>query len=988
MGNFGGTMADPPSSPKTSDAEAPDAKAPDSDSLTPAEAYARFRQRQSSPLLAAFADGYPFAFDDYQRQACARVEAGSGVLVAAPTGAGKTIVGEFAVFLALSNGRKCFYTTPIKALSNQKYADLVRRHGPGNVGLLTGDASVNSEAPIVVMTTEVLRNMIYARSSTLANLGYVVLDEVHYLADRFRGAVWEEVIIGLADSIQLVALSATVSNAEEFGEWLSEVRGEMAVVVSERRPVPLYQHVLVGHALYDLFAEVAPTARELPGETKADVNPILIKIAREESRFVRDDARRPRGKSGRGKKTVNYGSGAYGGAAHRSHAGGRRPRSLRVPIRAELVELLEDEELLPAIVFIFSRVGCDAAVRQLLESGVRLTTTAEQQQIAAILERHVAGLSGGDLQTLDYEVFAEALSRGVAAHHAGMLPTFKESVEEAFVRGLIKVVFATETLALGINMPARSVVLEKLIKFDGETHADVTPGEYTQLTGRAGRRGIDVEGHAVVLWQPGLEPRAVAGLASRRTYPLRSSFSPTYNMAVNLVGTVGRERARTLLEQSFAQFQSDRSVVGAARALAKNEEAIKDYWAAAECELGEFAEYARLRAEIADLEASAARERRSDGRAEALQTLSILKPGDIIRVPSGKSQGWAVIIDPGVRSDQQSPRPLVLTQDRHVRRLAIADFPTPPLVAGRMKVGKHFNAKDAASRRNLAAALRARLGEIDLDPKRRRMAGVDAELQAQIDQRRSALSHHPCHRCPERETHARWAERAIRLERESARLQARMNSRSNTIANHFDKICLVLESLGYLAGDGGGEVTEHGRMLGRIYAELDLVAAECIRAGVFDGLTHPQLAAVLSSLVFEARRADEMGHRPRMPDARTNAAMIEVRRIWHEVSLVERDTRLNRGPEPDIGFSEVAYGWAAGRTLSGVLQGRDFTAGDFVRWIRQVADFAGQIADAAGPGALRDTARLLVRSMRRGVVTYAPEMDADEGDDLTGVDLP
>ncbi|HEY6689307.1 MAG TPA: DEAD/DEAH box helicase [Propionibacteriaceae bacterium] len=967
-----------------------DPESPDPESLSPAEAYARFRQRQGSPLLAAFADSYPFAFDDYQREACAQLEAGSGVLVAAPTGAGKTIVGEFAVFLALSNGRKCFYTTPIKALSNQKYADLARRHGASNVGLLTGDTSVNSEARIVVMTTEVLRNMIYARSSTLVNLGYVVLDEVHYLADRFRGAVWEEVIIGLADSIQLVALSATVSNAEEFGDWLSEVRGEMAVVVSERRPVPLYQHVLVGRTLHDLFAEVAPTARELPGEGKVDVNPILIKVARDESRFVRDDARRPRGKSGRGRRTVSYGSGAYGGAAHRSHYAGsdRRPRSLRVPSRPELVELLDDEELLPAIVFIFSRVGCDAAVRQLLESGVRLTTTAERQQIAAIMERHVAGLSGGDLHALDYDVFAEALSRGVAAHHAGMLPTFKECVEEAFVRGLIKAVFATETLALGINMPARSVVLEKLVKFDGETHADITPGEYTQLTGRAGRRGIDVEGHAVVLWQPGLDPRAVAGLASRRTYPLRSSFSPTYNMAVNLVATVGRERARTLLEQSFAQFQSDRSVVGAARTLARNEEAIEDYWAAAECELGDFAEYARLRAEIADLEAAAARERRSDRRAEALQTLSILKQGDIIRVPSGKSQGWVVIIDPGIRHDHQSPRPLVLTEERHVRRLAIADFPTPPPVAGRMKIGKHFNPKDAASRRNLAAALRARLGEIDLDPKRHRMAGIDPEIQEQIDQRRAMLQHHPCHRCPERETHARWAERALRLQRESARLQARIDSRSNTIANHFDKICLVLESLGYLAGDGGREVTESGRMLARIYAELDLVTAECIRAGVFDGLTHPQLAAVLSSLIFEARRADEVGHRPRMPDARTHAAMIEVRRIWHEVSLVERDARLNRGPEPDIGFSEAAYGWAAGRTLSVVLHGSDFTAGDFVRWVRQVTDFAGQIAAAAGPGDLRDTAQLLVRSMRRGVVTYAPEMDADEGDDLAGADLP
>ena len=974
-GNLGRIMAEPSIDPENP---------------SPADAYATFRQKQASPLLAAFADGYAFGFDDYQRQACAHIEAGSGVLVAAPTGSGKTIVGEFAVFLALNNGRKCFYTTPIKALSNQKYADLVRRHGAVSVGLLTGDTSINSEAPIVVMTTEVLRNMIYARSSTLANLGYVVLDEVHYLADRFRGAVWEEVIIGLADSIQLVALSATVSNAEEFGEWLSEVRGEMAVVVSERRPVPLFQHVLVGRTLYDLFAELAPTAREMPGEGKIEVNPALIRIAREESRSVRDDARRPRGRSGRGRRTVSYGSGAYGGAAHRSRYGGAgpQPRSFHLPSRPELVELLDEEALLPAIVFIFSRVGCDAAVRQLLASRIRLTSRLEQQEIAAIIDRHVAGLSDSDLHALDYDRFAEALGMGVAAHHAGMLPAFKECVEEAFVRGLIKVVFATETLALGINMPARSVVLEKLVKFDGETHADVTPGEYTQLTGRAGRRGIDVEGHAVVLWQPGLDPRAVAGLASRRTYPLRSSFAPTYNMAANLVASVGRERARTLLEQSFAQFQSDRSVVGAARTLARNEEAIEAYWGAAACELGDLRGYAGLRAELADLEASAARERRSDRRAEAWQTLSILKPGDIVRVPSGKSQGWVVIIDPGVRDDHEAPRPLVLTEERHVRRLSLTDFPTPPQVWGRMKIGKHFNPKDATSRRNLAAALRSRVSEIDLDQGRRHRGLGDPESGAQLDHLRAALQRHPCHSCPDRETHLRWAERARRLERENARQEARMNSRSNTIANHFDKICLVLESLGYLTGDGGRDVSEQGRMLARIYAELDLVAAECIRAGVFIGLTHPQLAAVLASLVFEARKSDEPGRRPRMPDARTNLAMTEVRRIWREVSLVERDARLDRGPEPDIGFSEVAYGWAAGRGLQAVLEGSDLTAGDFVRWIRQVADFAGQIADAAGPGELHETARLLVRSMRRGVVTYAPEMDSDEGDDLTGADLP
>ena len=403
-------------------------------------------------------------------------------------------------------------------------------------------------------------------------------------------------------------------------------------------------------------------------------------------------------------------------------------------------------------------------------------------------------MAAADLRALDYAQFLEALTRGVAAHHAGMLPAFKECVEETFVRGLTKVVFATETLALGINMPARSVVLEKLVKYNGETHADITPGEFTQLTGRAGRRGIDIEGHAVVLWQPGLDPRAVAGLASRRTYPLRSSFVPTYNMAVNLVGRVGKDHARTLLEQSFAQFQSDRSVVGVARTVARNSEAIADHWAAAACDRGDFESYARLRAEIGALESRAARERSVDRRAEALQSLLALHPGDIVRVPAGKNSGWAVVIDPDTRAgDRDNPRPLVLTEERHVRRLSIVDFPVPPQIAGRMRIPKHFHAREPASRRNLGAALRSRLAEIDLDPTRARVERMNGEVAQEIQQLRDRLARHPSHACPDREQHARRAEKALILERENERAQERVSSRTNTIANHFDKICLVLD---------------------------------------------------------------------------------------------------------------------------------------------------------------------------------------------------
>ncbi len=925
---------------------------------------AQARRVEPGPMFAGFASGYSFDLDPYQMDACAHVEAGDGVLVAAPTGAGKTIVGEFAVYCALQTGRKCFYTTPIKALSNQKYHDLVERHGADRVGLLTGDTTINSEAPVVVMTTEVLRNMIYAGSRTLRNLGYVVMDEVHYLADRFRGAVWEEVIIGLAPSVQVVSLSATVSNAEEFGAWLDEVRGGVAVVVSERRPVPLYQHVMVGRRMYDLFDQVAPTASELP--VRADVNPELLRISKEEAKFVRDDGRRPRGQKLRGKIEARQGAG------FRHGAGGQGPSKL-VPRRDGAVEKLDAGGLLPAIYFIFSRAGCDQAVRQLLSSGVRLTNAAERAELDQLALRATQGLSPDDLDALEFSTFAEAFRRGIASHHAGMLPAFKECVEEGFVRGLVKIVFATETLALGINMPARSVVLEKLSKYNGETHADITPGEYTQLTGRAGRRGIDIEGHAVVLWQRNLDPRQVAGLASRRTYPLRSSFAPTYNMAVNLVGRVGREKARGLLEQSFAQFQSDASVVGIARAVARNTEKIAQAWAEVICSRGDFESYARLRAEIGRLEAEAARSRRSDRRAESISALLELKPGDIVTVPSGRHEGWAVIIDPGVLRDRANPAPTVMTEDRQVKKLSLTDFPSPPVVAGRMRVPKHFDPRQAKDRRNLAAAFHSKLASVDLNATRYQPSTMDAEIAAEIARLRDEARAHPCHGCPDREEHARAAERALRLERDTADLRRQTERRTNSIAIRFDRVCAVLSALGYLSEDGTG-VTDAGRMLARVYSELDLVAAECIRAGIFDELTAPELASVVSSLTYESRGGD--ARRPaRMPNRSTEIAQTMVRRIWREVSLLERDHKLDRGRDPDIGFAEAVFGWASGLPLGDLLSASDLTAGDFVRWMRMVIDLLGQLADAAGPGAVRDNARQAIDLLRRGVVDAAWDED-------------
>ncbi|WP_420753988.1 DEAD/DEAH box helicase, partial [Rhodococcus sp. O3] len=572
--------------------------------------------------LTAFAAALPFTLDPFQVQACRALDGGHSVLVCAPTGAGKTVVGEFAVYLALHGGGKCFYTTPIKALSNQKYADLCARHGKDAVGLLTGDQSINPNAPVVVMTTEVLRNMIYASSTSLIGLTYVVMDEVHFLADRFRGAVWEEVILHLPEDVRLVSLSATVSNAEEFGDWITTVRGDTTVVVDEVRPIPLHQHMMVGPRIYDLFDRRAHP--DDGGRRSVVVNPELLAQVRRRLTLDRAD----------------------------SWDRGRGTGAFRPLPRPEVISRLDREGLLPAITFVFSRAGCDAAVAQCLRGGIRLTSDEEAARIRAIVEEHTRDLPRADLEVLGFSQWRLALERGIAAHHAGMLPAFRHTVEDLFVRGLVRAVFATETLALGINMPARTVVLERLVKYNGETHAELTPGEYTQLTGRAGRRGIDVEGHAVVLWQPGVEPAAVAGLASTRTFPLRSSFRPSYNMAVNLIDAVGITRSRALLEMSFAQFQADKSVVGLTRGIERNEAALAELRDRLGGDDSDILDYLRLRAQLTDLERARERQGRQDRRRAAVESLLALRRGDIVAVPGGRRAGLAVVIEPDQSVDE------------------------------------------------------------------------------------------------------------------------------------------------------------------------------------------------------------------------------------------------------------------------------------------------------------------------------------------------
>ncbi|MCH9275586.1 DEAD/DEAH box helicase [Bifidobacterium amazonense] len=847
--------------------------------LSPAQRYAAFRKSREHERSAAarFAATLPFDIDDFQRKANDALEAGHNVLVAAPTGAGKTVVADFAIYLAQERNVKAFYTTPIKALSNQKYHDLVAVYGADKVGLLTGDTSINSEADIVVMTTEVLRNMLYEHSTTLTALSYVILDEVHYLADRFRGPVWEEVIIHLPPSVRIIGLSATVSNVEDFSQWITSVRGETTLVVSERRPVPLEQHVLV-QANDHIEPELIDLYRhDDQGRQTTKLNAELVNRLDQLDRA----AARRRGDERPSKRGGKGGRGRFGRAAG-PERGGRPER--HTPKRWAVVDELNYLDMLPGIYFIFSRNGCDQAVEQCINAGLELTSEDEVRRIRRIVDEMIDGqLTSDDLKALGFAKFRFALEEGFASHHAGMIALFRQIVERLFEEGLVKVVFATETLALGINMPARCVVVEKLEKFNGTGHVQLTPGEFTQLTGRAGRRGIDTIGHAVVVDHRGFVPATAAALSSKRVYPLHSSFRPTFNMAVNLLNASDYGTARVTLDHSFAQWEANESAWQLESQIGTLEQAIAGYEEAFACDHGDFRELMGIRMRLADLE--------KNERRKLKQTR--------FRTDRERSQAFT-----------------------------------------------------------------------DLD---RRIAEL-----------RKADQEHPCRRCPDLQQHLKWGHRWMREMRELERVRERYDSRTGSVARQFDRICEILERFGYLerhdAADGalGYRLTEHGQLLRRLYSEQDLVLAQAICAGTFDMLPAQCLAAVLSSLVYEARRGS--GGEPRRYPGGMQGPVVwaaqELRGIQAAIRMQCEDDGLETPPQLDFGIVDVMYDWADGRDLADVLRGTELTGGDFVRNAKRLADVLQQIATAAPMlgdkgEALARTAHEAADLVNRGVVAYS-----------------
>ncbi len=841
-----------------------------------------------SDVLDPFWSALEFEPDPFQVDAGNAIAAGNSVVVTAPTGSGKTLVAEVAIYLALERGERIFYTTPIKALSNQKFTDLRLMHGDERVGLLTGDNVINGDADVVVMTTEVLRNMIYSESSRLDRVSTVVLDEVHYLQDRARGAVWEEVLIHCPKHVRMVCLSATVSNNQEFCDWVAERRGPTRLIATSHRPVPLQSMYLIKDKMGSRSLHLMPTFVDESGKHRPNQKiQNLMQMER-----------------------------------------GRR-RRFKTPNRVETVERLADEGMLPAIYFIFSRAGCDAAAHRLATEGLRLTTHEERATIRSIAEQITSHLTDADLSVLDYDRWLDGLERGVGAHHAGMVPAFKETVEELFAAGLLQVVFATETLSLGINMPARTVVLESLSKFNGENHETLGPGDYTQLTGRAGRRGIDTEGFGVVLHSPYVRFATVAGIASSGSHPLRSSFRPTYNMAANLVANYGREQTETLLEASFASFQLQSHRQAGPTTIARLESQIEKDLLRATCDRGSVEEYLAL----IDIG------RRPD-RDDRLA--STLKPGDVIDIPGGARDGRYAILKRLSKKDR-GLRYLVMSTSGRVSTLGHREIVVGTEIVGDLPMSRGANPRDRSFIEQTKRQLR-RLPPPDRTNKGGRPVAID----------------HPVADCPDASAHIESARRIARSRRKIRQLTSSGLRSDHGLVEEFRSIYSLLERSGYVAD---WRLTSRGDLLRGIYNELDLLIAMTVDGGLFDGLTPAELVALASVYVYEPR--SDMASTPDWPTADLRERWTQVEMNWKDLVSTEEKMKLPTTRRPDPGFGRLAYLWAEGVEFE-ELATRAMAPGDFVRVSRQLTDLLRQFRDL--DIGISSQAKLALKAIDRGIV--------------------
>ena len=864
-------------------------------------------------LIERFQSKYPFPLDDFQLEAVRAIAGGQSVIVSAPTGAGKTLVAEFAIHAALEAGTRIAYTTPLKALSNQKFSDFSRAFGADVVGILTGDVKVNPQGRVLVMTTEILRNALYG--SGLDDLRYVVLDECHYMGDEGRGTVWEEIIVAAPRNVLLVGLSATVANVKEIADWVSIVHRPVVPIYHPHRPVPLsYAIADISGEIHELDAVRAGRARVVGAES--------------------------RGPDDRG-----------------------RWYTRRVADPAVLIEVLEARRWLPALYFIFSRSGCERAMQDVLTNGRSLLARAQQEEVDRAVGALVAESPATAESPLNQSVF-EALRLGVGLHHAGVLPGVKRLIETLFERGLCRVVFATETMSLGIHMPARSVVLQSLTKRTDRGFRSLTHNELTQMAGRAGRRGIDAEGRCVIALdaRDGLE--AVFHVIDAAPEPIESQFKLGYGSAALLLSTgAPPEALRRRIESSFGQYQNLRRIrdmEGEVRRL----EAARDEAGGYTAPCGEFDRIGRYRRARQEVEAR----RRALGRGGRRGERSVVEaePGRLVLVRRKGAPTLALILavhairGHRVLVDALLPHGAVARVKSGVIKRVF--WATPPVGVPRETRAPRGPGREAGREPRGLGALAAQLARLSVNElvERERAQGPEAALGA-IE----------CHRCPwgaQPRCDRAWRE----LETVAERLAVRAGQLEQYRGAYWQEFLRVVEVLEQFGAVRGLVLEAKGRLIASLRHDNELLLAESVARGIFADLAAPEAAAVCSALIEEARSGEPniarqfLRKRPKL--RRKLDQLAAVADVVHEAQR-QRHLRMPVAVHP--GFVPAVYRWASGEDdWSGIVE-ESFGGheGDLIRAMRRLIDLLRQLAESAEVPA--ETGRLLAqvsRTIDRGIV--------------------
>ena len=843
---------------------------------------------------------FPFELDQFQLDAIASLNAGRSVVVCAPTGSGKTLIGEYAIYRALARGKRVFYTTPLKALSNQKLRDFREKFGYDMVGLLTGDASINRDAPILVMTTEIFRNMLYGTpigqiGISLIDVEAVVLDECHYMNDRQRGTVWEEAIIYCPHEVQLVALSATVANSDQLTDWLNRVHGPTTLIYSEFRPVPLEFHFCNPKGLFPLL-----------NDSKTKINPRLI--------------RRKKGSRDRGRAA--------------------RPEA---PSIIYTLNQLAQRDMLPAIFFIFSRKGCDKAVAEV--GDLWLVNNDESQTLRILIDDFLArnpeaGRSGQ----------IAPLYRGVAAHHAGILPAWKGLVEELFQQGLIKVVFATETLAAGINMPARTTVISTLSKRTDNGHRLLKASEFLQMSGRAGRRGMDLQGHVVTVQTPFEGAKEAAYLATSPADPLVSQFTPSYGMVLNLLQTHTLEQAKELIERSFGQYMATL------------------YLKPEYDEIGEIkAELAKINAELADIDDSdvalyeKCRQRlkverhifktlqeqaREERQEQLLMMLDFAGTGTLLSLKDKNMTATlpltAVLIAKAPDVGQTSYLICLGENNRwyvatsadvidlyaEIPKIELPENLLPPKELG-FKRGQSVrgNEETVAIAQSIPDPTEYMYMPPELAQQLSRVNAVQAQLE-----------NHPLHQAGNIADIFKKRARCVELEAELESLEEEIEQHSQHHWEEFLNLIYILQRFG---GLNDLIPTELGQMAAAIRGENELWLGLAIASGELEDLDPHHLAAAAAALVTETPRPDSKVRFDLSEEVAD--ALAKLRGVRRKLFQVQRRYNVALPIWLEFELIAVVEQWALGIEWTELCTNTTLDEGDVVRLLRRTLDLLSQI---------------------------------------------